>query len=129
MNKPINLSEHVLKFGEHRITSKEITDLLRQKNMIPAIVKDLIMEKELLSIEVSEDLEAQLTSKFRIDNNLEDIEAYTNYLETKKISCWIYNDSKADMCIVLLICGVSKKRRKKSDRNHIHYQLQKLVFG
>lgn len=68
---------------EHSIVGSELLGILRRNGQIPSLVREIILDKELASVHLEEDLEEELVTDFRKQRKLESEEAYVDFLSSK----------------------------------------------
>ncbi len=73
----------VMMVDEQPISGKYIVEILRRKRFIPEVVKEIILEKSLSDIVISDDDEADLLRQFCKERNIKNEEDYAKFLDKK----------------------------------------------
>ena len=80
------MNQAVLWLDDQAIAAEHLLGLLRRQGQIPSLVRELVMDQALGSVELSETEEADLLTAFRAERQLEADEAFQAFLQANQLN-------------------------------------------
>lgn len=77
--------EPVLWLDKHTVDSKKLLDTLRRQGHMASLVQELVLEKELETVNLGLEEEQRLLKEFRSTKNLEDSDSYLDFLNRSQL--------------------------------------------
>ena len=79
------MSAPVLCLGDQPIAAEQLLGVLRRQGLIPSLVKDLVLDQALATVELNPEDEEQQLQAFRAQRQLETEEAFVGFLQASQL--------------------------------------------
>lgn len=79
------MSSPVLLLDDQPITADQLLGLMRRQGQIPSLVRELVLDQALATVELSPEEEEQHLQAFRSERQLESEEAFVGFLQTSSL--------------------------------------------